>query len=190
MTYSAHIYLIKNFSLNHNNLILNINDETLLFEDYQGPNFKSGRFCIVGYNFKKRPISLYLLDNNDVPFQIFGNIDIFNESYELVDSSKEYKKYYDYAKQLCIFAFSKLTIAEIESNKEDLLFIENLIYQNVLNENFGWKKNKKLVFQLLNNCNLSLEIKNKMLSNIEIAPLPKKALQKPFKINLIDYYVN
>lgn len=190
MSYKAYSHLIINCEFIKNNLILEVYNNSINFNEYFGPVFLPGRFCVIALNNKNNPLALYLLDNKNVPFQVYGNIDIFNEDYILIDETVTIKKFYDYAKQICIFCFANLAIVEIENNKNDLLKLENMIYKIILNNKFGWKKSKKLIHDFISSMNLQNELKIKILNSLKVAPLPKAAVDKTFKVNLFDYYKN
>lgn len=190
MAYKAYFHLIMNCQIIKSNLTIEVYNNLYHFEEYLGPSFNLGRFCIIVLNSKNKPLALYLLDDKDIPFQVYGSLDIFNEEYELIDETSEVKKFFCYAKQICIFCFSNLAIIEIENNKNDLLKLESMIYKNILENKFGWKKSKKLINDLIIEINLPTEIKSKIQNSLKVAPMPKAALLKTIKINLFDYYKN
>lgn len=190
MAYKASVHLIEDCKFEDKNLIIKIENNNFILNNYFGPKFSIGRFCILVLNSKNIPFALYLLDKKDVPFQVYGDLDIFFEDFELIDCNLNDKKKYDYAKQICIFAFSKLAIFEIEQNKKELLSIENIIYKNVLNNNFGWKKNKKNIIDILSNFELDINIMNKIINSIKVCPMPKAALCKNINIDLSNYFIN
>jgi hypothetical protein len=114
---------------------------------------------------------MYLLDSNDTPFQVYGKIDILEEGCVIYDNTKELSKDNAYAKQICINAFNCLFKREIENNKELLLELENYIFDFILNNTFLLPK----------------DILDRMSEHINIAPMPKTAINRKANVNL-EYY--
>jgi hypothetical protein len=156
-------------------------------DNYEGPLFKCGRLCIVSINSKNEIKSLYLIDSNNKPFQIHGKVDVLLEGCVVYNSTKEFIKENAYSSQICINAFNCLFKEEIQLNKEPLINLENEIFNHAFNENPGWKTLKKNIIELINNYDLEIELKEKMIEAINIAPMPKAALTKKFFIDLEEY---
>lgn len=158
-----------------------------LLTNYEGPQFKCGRFCIYNLNSKNEISNFYLLDDTGKPFQVYGKFDLLQEGSVIYDTTKEITKEIAYATQICIHAFNVLFKNEIEDNKDLLLEVENFIFSYVLSNNFGWKANKKNICDLIVNYNLSKIIEEKIINAIKIAPMPKIALTKKPNVNLEEY---
>jgi hypothetical protein len=172
----------------NNRLNLKFNrGQNYIIDNYEGPLFKCGRLCIVSINQKHEIKSLYLIDSNFKPFQIHGKVDVLLEGCVIYNSTKEFIKENAYSSQICINAFNCLFKEEIQQNKESLIELENQIFNHTFNENPGWKSLKKNVIELIKNFELRIELKDKMIEALNIAPMPKAALAKKFYINLEDY---
>jgi hypothetical protein len=76
---------------------------------------------------------------------------------------------------------------EIEEFKNELLEIENFIYNYILSNKLGWKNNKKQICELLVDFKLPKNLISKMIEAIKIAPMPKIAVIKTPSVNLEEY---
>ena len=131
--------------------------------------------------------SIYLLDTEYKPFQVYGDFDVLLESAVIYDETKELIKQNAYAVQFCIQAFNVLNKLEIEDNKNILLNIENEIFSFVLKNNIGFKALKKFANQMISSVDLKDEIKARIIHAINVAPMPRVALNKSLDINLDEY---
>jgi hypothetical protein len=105
----------------------------------------------------------------------------------IYDTTKEITKEIAYAKQICIHSFNVLFKNEIEEFKNELLEIENFIYNYILSNKLGWKNNKKQICELLVDFKLPENLISKMIEAIKIAPMPKIAVIKTPSVNLEEY---
>jgi hypothetical protein len=163
------------------------NEKNYKLNNYEGPQFKCGRFCIYNTNSKNEMSNLYLLDELGKPFQVFGKFDLLQEGSVIYDTTKEITKEIAYAKQICIHSFNVLFKNEIEEFKNELLEIENFIYNYILSNKLGWKNNKKQICELLVDFKLPENLILKMIEAIKIAPMPKIAIIKTPSVNLEEY---
>jgi hypothetical protein len=168
------------------NITIN-SDKDFTLTNYEGPQFKCGRFCIYNLNSKNEISNFYLLDDKGKPFQVHGKFDLLQEGSVIYDTTKEISKEIAYATQICIHAFNVLFKNEIEENKELLLEIENFIFSYILSNKFGWKANKKNICDLVLSYDLSESLLDKITDAIKIAPMPKIALTKKPNVNLEEY---
>lgn len=180
LTNAAFVNLTAKITLN--------NEKNYFLTNYEGPHFKSGRFCIYSLNSKNEISNLYLLDEKGKPFQIHGRLDILQEGSVIYDTTKEISKEIAYATQISIHAFNVLFKKEIEEHKDLLLEIENTIFNYILSNKFGWKTNKKNICDLIINSDLPKELIERIVNAIKIAPMPKIALNKKPNVNLEDYF--
>jgi len=175
-------------SLNKNTLKFKLNN-TYNYEikNYEGPQLKCGRLCLINLNSKSEVKNLFLVDSYQKPFQVFGIHDVLSEGCVIYDETKELMKENAYATQICIHAFNSLFKNEIENFKNDFLELENSIFDLIMNYKLGWKTAKKHAIEIIEKTDLNLEIKNKLVSATKIAPMPKTALNKSMSLNLEDY---
>jgi len=76
---------------------------------------------------------------------------------------------------------------EIEDNKNILLNIENEIFNFVLKNNLGFKTLKKHANKMILSIDLNQDIKNRIIHAINVAPMPRVALNKTLDLNLDEY---
>lgn len=188
LIHKCKLAILSEVDLTEDKLKITLNNEdSFKIHDYEGPQFKCGRFCIYRINSKRELSNLYLLDNQNKPFQVYGINDVLLEGSVIYDSTKEISKEISYATQLCIHAYNVLFKNEIEENKELLLELENKIFNFVLRNKCGWKTSKKNVCDLLNDYKLPDQLKIKMDEALKIAPMPKASINKKPYINLEEY---
>ena len=152
-----------------------------------GANLRCGRPCVTHMSSRDELKSIYLLDTEYKPLQVYGDFDVLLESAVIYDETKELIKQNAYAVQFCIQAFNVLNKLEIEDNKNILLNIENEIFSFVLKNNIGFKALKKFANQMISSVDLKDEIKARIIHAINVAPMPRVALNKSLDINLDEY---
>jgi len=188
LIHKANLMFITNVNLKGSSLSLTLNNEIYkTIDNFEGPQFKCGRYCIVHKNSKQELVNLFLLDSFGKPFQVHGKNDVLLEGCVIYDYTKEITKEIAYATQLCVHSFNALFKNEIIDNKEVLLHLENNIFNFVLLNKVGWKSNKKQIIDLVNSTQLTTEIKSKINEALKIAPMPKIAIYKKPNIDLEEY---
>lgn len=187
LIHKSKLMIVTNCEFKNKILNLKLNNKQFIIENYEGPQFKCGRFCIINTNSKNNVTDLYLLDNNYKPFQVYGKFDILDEGTVVYDETKDFSKENAYATQICVSAFGSLFKSEIELNKDLLLELENKIFDFILSDNLGWKSSKKRVLEIILNSNLPKLIIEKICNQIAISPMPKNALSRKTDLNLEDY---
>jgi len=152
-----------------------------------GANLRCGRPSVAQISSRNELKSIYLLDTEYKPFQVYGDFDALLEGAVIYDETKELIKQNAYAVQFCIQAFNVLNKLEIEDNKNILLNIENEIFSFVLKNNIGFKALKKFANQMISSVDLKDEIKTRIIHAINVAPMPRIALNKVLEVNLDEY---
>jgi hypothetical protein len=152
-----------------------------------GAKFRCGRPCVTHISSSNEIKNIYLLDSDYKPFQVYGDFDVLLDGAVIYDETKELLKQNAYAVQFCIQAFNVLNKIEIEDNKNILLNIENEIFNFVLKNNLGFKTLKKHANQMISSVDLNQDIKNRIIHAINVAPMPRVALNKTLDLNLDEY---
>lgn len=176
-------------SVLHDNKKINIefNNKFCFTIPDNGATFRCGRPCVVYISSKNDLKGIYLLDSENKPFQVYGDFDVLLEGSVIYDETKEMIKLNAYAVQFCIQAFNVLNKLDIEDNKNILLNIENEIFNFVLKNNLGFKSLKKHASCMISSVNLKQEIKDRIIHAINVAPMPRVALNKNLDMNLDEY---
>ena len=172
---------------NHQTIVTLNGSQEIILENYSGASIKSGRFCIVCFSSKGKLLSFYLIDSKHKPFQVHGNIDALTEGCSICDDTIALLKENAYATQICVSSFNTLNKNQIEDNKVNLLEFESQVFDSLLSHKTGWKTAKRKIIGLLQTADLKDYIRNSFIRAINIAPMPKIAINKTIQLNLEDY---
>jgi len=187
MYFKCKLMLITSVLHENKNINIEFNNKFKFSILDNGANLRCGRPCIVHISSRNELKSIYLLDVEYKPFQVYGDFDVLLEGSVIYDETKELIKQNAYALQFCIQAFNVLNKLEIEDNKNILLNIENEIFNFVLKNNIGFKALKKFANKMISFVDLKEEIKARIIYAINVAPMPRVALNKSLDINLDEY---
>lgn len=185
--YKAKFKIITSVVEHHDKIELKLNNKLYLLETKNGSDLRCGRMAIISTNLRGDIFSIYLLDCYNKPFLVYGNIDVLSEGCVIYDETKDIIKNHAYAYQICIQIFNALNKFEIENNKNNLMSLENIIFDFVLNNNFGYKTLKEKICHLLADSDFADSVKNKMIQAVKISPMPRTSLNKKIELNLDDY---
>jgi hypothetical protein len=187
MYFKCKLMLITSVLHENKNINIEFNNKFKFTILDNGANLRCGRLCVAQISSRNELKSIYLLDTEYKPFQVYGDFDALLEGAVIYDETKELIKQNAYAVQFCIQAFNVLNKLEIEDNKNILLNIENEIFSFVLKNNIGFKALKKFANQMISSVDLKDEIKTRIIHAINIAPMPRIALNKALEVNLDEY---
>ena len=187
MYFKCKLMLITSVLHENKNINIEFNNKFKFTILDNGANLRCGRPCVAQISSRNELKSIYLLDTEYKPFQVYGDFDVLLEGAVIYDETKELIKQNAYAVQFCIQAFNVLNKLEIEDNKNILLNIENEIFSFVLKNNIGFKALKKFANQMISSVDLKDEIKTRIIHAINVAPMPRIALNKVLEVNLDEY---
>ena len=187
MYFKCKLMLITSVLHENKNINIEFNNKFKFTILDNGANLRCGRPCVAQISSRNELKSIYLLDTEYKPFQVYGDFDVLLEGAVIYDETKELIKQNAYAVQFCIQAFNVLNKLEIEDNKNILLNIENEIFSFVLKNNIGFKALKKFANQMISSVDLKDEIKTRIIHAINVAPMPRIALNKALEVNLDEY---
>lgn len=187
MYYKSKLMFITSVFHENKKINIELNNKLKFVLDDMGASVKCGRPCIVNFNLSGEIKNFYLIDSFSKPYQIYGSNDILLDGAVIYDETKELLKFNAYAIQFCIQSFNILHKLEIELNKIELIDLENKIFDFVFNNPLGFKSLKKEVVKIIDELFLENEIKQRIQDSINIAPMPRSAVDKKIFINLEDY---
>jgi hypothetical protein len=186
--YKSKLCYVVNAIVKEQNLYLELNNGLKFnIENYLGPQFNVGRLIIYSVNSYSKITSLYLLDSNKKPFQIFGEFDVLDVGCVVYDYTKDNIRNISYANQICFFTFSNLTIENIENYKNELKTFETETVRSLLNSNLGWKSAKKKISDLCSSWIDDIHLIEQIRDLIKITPMPKNLVHKFNEVNLDGY---
>ena len=153
MYFKCKLMLITSVLHENKNINIEFNNKFKFTILDNGANLRCGRPCVTHMSSRDELKSIYLLDTEYKPFQVYGDFDVLLESAVIYDETKE------------------------------------LIKQNayVLKNNIGFKALKKFANQMISSVDLKDEIKARIIHAINVAPMPRVALNKSLDINLDEY---
>jgi len=187
MYFKCKFMLITSVLHENKNINIELNNKFKFTIIDNGAKFRCGRPCVTHISSSNEIKNIYLLDSDYKPFQVYGDFDVLLDGAVIYDETKELLKQNAYAVQFCIQAFNVLNKIEIEDNKNILLNIENEIFNFVLKNNLGFKTLKKHANQMISSVDLNQDIKNRIIHAINVAPMPRVALNKTLDLNLDEY---
>ena len=187
MYFKCKFMLITSVLHENKNINIELNNKFKFTIIDNGAKFRCGRPCVTHISSSNEIKNIYLLDSDYKPFQVYGDFDVLLDGAVIYDETKELLKQNAYAVQFCIQAFNVLNKIEIEDNKNILLTIENEIFNFVLKNNLGFKALKKHANQMIYSVDLNQDIKNRIIHAINVAPMPRVALNKTLDLNLDEY---
>jgi len=187
MYFKCKFMLITSVLHENKNINIELNNKFKFTIIDNGAKFRCGRPCVTQISSSNEIKNIYLLDSDYKPFQVYGDFDVLLDGAIIYDETKELLKQNAYAVQFCIQAFNVLNKIEIEDNKNILLNIENEIFSFVLKNNLGFKTLKKHANKMILSIDLNQDIKNRIIHAINVAPMPRVALNKTLDLNLDEY---
>ncbi len=187
MYFKCKFMLITSVLHENKNINIELNNKFKFTIIDNGAKFRCGRPCVTHISSSNEIKNIYLLDSDYKPFQVYGDFDVLLDGAVIYDETKELLKQNAYAVQFCIQAFNVLNKIEIEDNKNILLNIENEIFNFVLKNNLGFKTLKKHANKMILSIDLNQDIKNRIIHAINVAPMPRVALNKTLDLNLDEY---
>lgn len=185
--FKAKFKIITSVNKYSDKIELKLNNKIYLLDTDNGSDLRCGRLAIISTTLRGDILALYLLDEDNKPFQTYGELDVLSEGCIIYDETKDIIKNNAYAVQICIQIFNSLNKLEIETNKNNLFELENNIFYFILNNNFGYKTLKEKICQLLSTYNFKDVELNKMIQAVKISPVPRTSLIKKLDLNLEDY---
>lgn len=185
--FKAKFKIVTSVNKNSDKIELKLNNKIYLLDTDNGVDFRCGRLAIISTNLRGDILAVYLLDEDNKPFQTYGDIDVLSEGCVVYDETKDIIKNNAYAVQICIQIFNSLNKSEIEINKNKLFELENNIFYFILNNSFGYKTLKEKICELLLTYSFKEAELNKMIQAVKISPVPRTSLIKKLDLNLEDY---
>lgn len=165
-----------------------INGEELLLHEPFLKTISVGRAIIIIKDTDMIVCSLYLFDNNGMPFQIYGTNDVLAENSVIInDNTLDRQRQVAYANQVCFNAFSVIELTDIIKYKENFKLWERIVKEEIIHKKMGWKKSRISASIILENMTIPEYILLKMLRAIEICPKPVSLIHKHVKVCLDTY---